>query len=63
MASQSSSADPETIPDTEHAPTEVPPIPIEQNEDSGPHNDDYLNGLDVSDYAFFNTSDFVLSLP
>jgi hypothetical protein len=48
MAPQSSSADPEMIPDAEHAPTEVPPIPI-QDEDSGPHNEDYLNGLDVSD--------------
>jgi hypothetical protein len=49
MASQSSSADPGTIPDAEPAPAEAPPIPIEQDEDSGPHNEDYLNGLDVSD--------------
>jgi len=49
MASQTSSADPETIPDAEHAPTDVPPIVIQQDEDSGPHNEDYLNGLDVSD--------------
>jgi hypothetical protein len=62
MAYQSISVDPVPIPNLESDKAEISPTRTIHDEDAGTWDDEYLNGLDVSEKSLSNRDKFFLTM-